>query len=268
IKRVEILGALQEMYPDVPPPNPEEIGQLRTLAQITTAIANLINGENQTVIEQKQNYIANKTIVDSSEIAKTLLEVVSEKTGYPTEMLEMEMDIEADLGIDSIKRVEILGALQEMYPDVPPPNPEEIRQLRTLAQITTAIANLINGENQTVVEEIPNETVSQNNFFRLEEAKIEPQPEAETSTTQILLQTIAEKTGYPLETIGMEMDLEKDLGIDKIKGFEIVKAMSEHFPNASKMDLINIAQLRTLGEIIDYIDRKLAQKKRSLSSSI
>ncbi len=45
-------------------------------------------------------------------LTNALLQVVSEKTGYPTETLELDMDMEADLGIDSIKRVEILGAIQ------------------------------------------------------------------------------------------------------------------------------------------------------------
>ncbi|WP_299496162.1 beta-ketoacyl synthase N-terminal-like domain-containing protein, partial [uncultured Shewanella sp.] len=44
----------------------------------------------------------------SDELEKTMLAVVAEKTGYPTEMLALDMDMEADLGIDSIKRVEIL----------------------------------------------------------------------------------------------------------------------------------------------------------------
>ncbi|MDJ0593040.1 MAG: beta-ketoacyl synthase N-terminal-like domain-containing protein [Pleurocapsa sp. MO_226.B13] len=68
-------------------------------------------------------------------LTKSLLEVVSDKTGYPAEMLELEMDLEADLGIDSIKRVEIMGAMQELFPDLPPVNPEELAELRTLAQI-------------------------------------------------------------------------------------------------------------------------------------
>ena len=34
---------------------------------------------------------------------------VADKTGYPADMLGMEMHLEADLGIDSIKRVEILS---------------------------------------------------------------------------------------------------------------------------------------------------------------
>ncbi|MFT6215679.1 MAG: polyketide-type polyunsaturated fatty acid synthase PfaA, partial [Roseivirga sp.] len=45
--------------------------------------------------------------IDVDKLTASLLQVVSEKTGYPTEMLELNMDMEADLGIDSIKRVEI-----------------------------------------------------------------------------------------------------------------------------------------------------------------
>ncbi|HIF40556.1 MAG TPA: SDR family NAD(P)-dependent oxidoreductase [Planctomycetes bacterium] len=40
-----------------------------------------------------------------------LLRIVSERTGYPEDMLDLDLDLEADLGIDSIKRIEILGAL-------------------------------------------------------------------------------------------------------------------------------------------------------------
>jgi acyl transferase domain-containing protein/NAD(P)H-dependent flavin oxidoreductase YrpB (nitropropane dioxygenase family)/NAD(P)-dependent dehydrogenase (short-subunit alcohol dehydrogenase family) len=42
-----------------------------------------------------------------------LLELVSERTGYPQEMLELDHNMEADLGIDSIKRTEIFGGLRD-----------------------------------------------------------------------------------------------------------------------------------------------------------
>lgn len=45
-------------------------------------------------------------------IAAKLTELVSQRTGYPPEMLGLDLDLEADLGVDSIKRVEIFGALQ------------------------------------------------------------------------------------------------------------------------------------------------------------
>jgi acyl transferase domain-containing protein/NAD(P)H-dependent flavin oxidoreductase YrpB (nitropropane dioxygenase family) len=49
-------------------------------------------------------------------VAGRLLAIVRERTGYPVEMLGLDLDIEADLGIDSIKRVEILGSLRDGLP--------------------------------------------------------------------------------------------------------------------------------------------------------
>jgi hypothetical protein len=49
------------------------------------------------------------------------------------------MEMEADLGIDSIKRVEILGTMMDLYPDLPELNPEEMAELKTLAEIVDHI---------------------------------------------------------------------------------------------------------------------------------
>src|SRR6202034_267987 len=65
-------------------------------------------------------------------VMATLLAVVSEKTGYPAETINAEMDLEADLGIDSIKRVEILSAIAEELPNAPKGKREHLGTLRTL----------------------------------------------------------------------------------------------------------------------------------------
>src|SRR5690606_23119007 len=49
--------------------------------------------------------------VDGDRIRELLLSIVEERTGYPSDMVGLEQNLEADLGIDSIKRVEIVGAL-------------------------------------------------------------------------------------------------------------------------------------------------------------
>ena len=67
--------------------------------------------------------------------AQVLLEVVADKTGYPVDMLELDMQLDADLGIDSIKRVEILSAIQDRMPEAPAVKPEHLGSLRTLRQI-------------------------------------------------------------------------------------------------------------------------------------
>lgn len=48
---------------------------------------------------------------DRGALTAQLLDLVSKRTGYPPEMLDLDLNMEADLGIDSIKRVEILGGL-------------------------------------------------------------------------------------------------------------------------------------------------------------
>src|SRR5437870_12983028 len=55
-------------------------------------------------------------------------------------MLQMDMTLDADLGIDSIKRVEILSALQDRLPDAPAVKPEHLGSLHTLRQLADFLA--------------------------------------------------------------------------------------------------------------------------------
>ena len=59
------------------------------------------------------NAPASGGVVSFDEMRSLLLGVVADKTGYPAEMLSMGMELESDLGIDSIKRVEILSAMHD-----------------------------------------------------------------------------------------------------------------------------------------------------------
>jgi len=106
--------------------------------------------------------------IDKTTLSQNLLKIVSEKTGYPLEMLEMSMDIEADLGIDSIKKVEILGSLLELYPDLPKPNPQEIGELRNLGEIASYMQQQAQRITKLLTEEIVEitKTTSQPNIRR------------------------------------------------------------------------------------------------------
>ena len=50
------------------------------------------------------------------QLVDLLLGLVEEKTGYPRDMVGLEQNLEADLGIDSIKRIEVVGALLQGLP--------------------------------------------------------------------------------------------------------------------------------------------------------
>ncbi|MFD3439718.1 SDR family NAD(P)-dependent oxidoreductase [Streptomyces sp. NPDC058685] len=48
-----------------------------------------------------------------AQLMDAVLEIIHIRTGYPREMLDPALDLEADLSVDSIKRVEIIGALAD-----------------------------------------------------------------------------------------------------------------------------------------------------------
>ncbi|OJF81051.1 type I polyketide synthase [Nocardia seriolae] len=86
---------------------------------------------------------ASEGVLSADAVRQALREVVAEKTGYPVEMVDTGMDLEADLGVDSIKRVQVIGALQERFPELPVLGPEQLGTLRTLEQI---VGELVGGD--------------------------------------------------------------------------------------------------------------------------
>ncbi|MEM9189991.1 MAG: beta-ketoacyl synthase N-terminal-like domain-containing protein, partial [Myxococcota bacterium] len=123
-----------------------------------------------------------------------MLEVVAEKTGYPPEMLELSMDLEGDLGVDSIKRVEILAAMRERATELPEVDPAELGKLRTLQEIVDRMGSALSS---------PSASTS------AAPATSSPGTEAVTVDLQaLMLEVVAEKTGYPPEMLELSMDLE------------------------------------------------------------
>ncbi len=73
--------------------------------------------------------------LDGATLASLLREIVSERTGYPVEVIDINADLEADLGIDSIKRVEILGTLRQQHEGLIDVDLELLTVQRTLQQV-------------------------------------------------------------------------------------------------------------------------------------
>ncbi|WP_065485307.1 type I polyketide synthase [Streptomyces sp. PTY087I2] len=132
IKRVEIMGILQERFAGAITAGPEQLAELRTLRQIVEFTSTTTPTPTATPTPTPT---PTPTGLDATTVQTALLDVVALKTGYPADMLELDMDIEADLGIDSIKRVEIMGILQERFAGAITAGPEQLAELRTLRQI-------------------------------------------------------------------------------------------------------------------------------------
>jgi len=253
IKRVEILSTLQERLPGTPAIGPEHLGTLRTLGEIAahlgagaaTSVASVASVAAAIVAPAATGAVAATAAAQSStQVIDTLLAVVSEKTGYPVEMLELDMGMDADLGIDSIKRVEILSTLQERLPGSPAIGPEHLGTLRTLGDIaghlsagSVAAAPAAEGDRH-LAEPVP--------------AAAAPR-QGSALITETLLAVVAEKTGYPVEMLELDMGMDSDLGIDSIKRVEILSTLQERLPGTPAIGPEHLGTLRTLGDIAGHL---------------
>ena len=181
-------------------------------------------------------------VSDNKRIEKALLEVIAEKTGYPSEMLELDMALDADLGIDSIKRVEILSALQERLPEAPQVKPEHLGTLLSLRHIAAFLAG---GDAPTTTAAAVEAVVGL--------AEKTAAPDDLEKITAALLEVIAEKTGYPSEMLELDMALDADLGIDSIKRVEILSALQERLPEAPQVKPEHLGTLLSLRHIAAFL---------------
>jgi polyketide-type polyunsaturated fatty acid synthase PfaA len=178
--------------------------------------------------------------IDAAEIVRS---IVSDKTGYPPDMLDADMDLEGELGVDSIKQVEILSALRDRLPHLPEIEPERLVELRTISAIAAMISAASPGITPT--------------------AAISPAAPAPASAAKgtlsgpaisadVIRALIADKTGYPADMLEDDMDLEGELGVDSIKQVEILSALRDQYPSLPEVDPEHLAELRTIRNIADF----------------
>nr|BAF64738.1 beta-ketoacyl synthase [Shewanella livingstonensis] len=242
IKRVEILGTVQDELPGLPELSPEDLAECRTLGEIVSYMQTKLPAAS-TVAPAPIASAAPATGLSAESVQRTMLAVVADKTGYPTEMLELGMDMEADLGIDSIKRVEILGTVQDELPGLPELNPEDLAECRTLGEIVSYMQTKL----PAVSTAAPVATVS---------APATSGLSADT-VLSTMMSVVANKTGYPAEMLELSMDMEADLGIDSIKRVEILGTVQDELPGLPELNPEDLAECRTLGEIVSYMQTKL-----------
>ncbi len=199
----------------------------------------------------------------TSPVEAILFDIVSNLTGFPVEMLETEMDIESDLGIDSIKKVEIISELEKQIPSCEGLTSDNIGSVRTLKDICLAIQNQNNASEalasvEKSTQSSPSEPSGNNN---------------RQSVSMVLMDTISELTGFPVEMLEPSMNLESDLGIDSIKRVEILSKLEQQLDNIETISSDDMANLKTIEEIISYLAGDEAQttadvKKKTPESEI
>jgi acyl transferase domain-containing protein len=163
-----------------------------------------------------------------------LVSFVVEQTGYPPEVVELDADLEADLGIDSIKKAQLLGELRELC-DLASRDAMRPADFRTLRDIERFLRRATGADRVSVSDDLELghgsaslQTSDTPTDLRVNEGSDTGCAGSPEQLEQFLIGFVVEQTGYPPEVVELDADLEADLGIDSIKKAQILGELREH----------------------------------------
>ncbi len=178
----------------------------------------------------------------ADEVTDSVVAIVAEMTGYPAELLDLDLDLEADLGVDTVKQAEVFAAVRERF-DV---ERDENLQLRDFPTLTHVIAWV---REKTGIQPVAAAAAA------AAPVAVAPVAPAADEVTDAVVAIVAEMTGYPAELLDLDLDLEADLGVDTVKQAEVFAAVRERF-NVERDENLQLRDFPTLTHVIAWVREK------------
>jgi malonyl CoA-acyl carrier protein transacylase len=198
-----------------------------------------------------------------SDVVRKVLAIVAEKTGYPEDMLEMELDLEADLGVDTVKQAEVFAAVREAY-GIERQENLKLRDFPTLTHVVQFVYDSRPELKPSQAEEAPTPAgagaaADSSSPVQAEAPRNDkggtagaPPNEGANPVVKKVLGIVAEKTGYPEDMLEMELDLEADLGVDTVKQAEVFAAVREAY-GIERQENLKLRDFPTLSHVVKFV---------------
>ena len=213
--------------------------------------------------------VAAPPVANDESMVSIVIEVVVNHTGYPADFVELDQDLEGELGIDTVKQAEIMADIRDRF-DLPVDEDFVLADYPTLNHMIGYIQHMTGGGSVPSPAELtpsPTEPV-------IEETQPSPAPAAaapaaspvdDAGMTETVVAVVVEHTGYPADFIELDQDLEGELGIDTVKQAEIMADIRDRFDLPIDEDFV-LSDHPTLNHMIGYIQRMKGQSPSSASS--
>ncbi len=259
VKQAEVFAAVRESY-NIPRDETRKLRDYPTLAHVIRFVMERAGAPARD--EQVKPAVAPPSSAPtqvsrppvagatSDSVTETLLAIVAEKTGYPKEMLDLDLDLEADLGIDTVKQAEVFAAVREKY-NIPPDQNRKLRDYPTLAHVVRFVMESAGGTLAAEQQSRPEVIAPTSAPAPVPEPPVTAGAN-DDSVTDSLLEIVAEKTGYPKEMLDLDLDLEADLGIDTVKQAEVFTAVREKY-NIPRDENRKLRDYPTLAHVVRFV---------------
>ncbi len=247
VKQAEFISEVRDAY-DIPRIDGIKIADFPTIEHIIGFVMEHVGS--QTVAESgamvsatsQATSMSTKVEGGEDEVRKRILELLSQKTGYPADMLDTGLDLEADLGIDTVKQAEFISEVRESF-DIPRIDGLKIADFPTIEHIIGFVMEHVGARTAEVPGAVSAATDSQL-----------PQDvgTGEEEVRARILALLSDKTGYPADMLDTDLDLEADLGIDTVKQAEFISEVREIF-DIPRIEGLKIADFPTISHIIRFV---------------
>ncbi|TWT92487.1 Erythronolide synthase, modules 5 and 6 [Neorhodopirellula pilleata] len=201
--------------------------------------------------------------VDLQAARSFLFDLVVDLTGYDPEIIEFDADLEAELGVDSIKKAQLIGEMVQWADIAIDIHAMPLAKFETLNDIVGLLAEgpilaKTTSNHQSALDGLTDDVDGA--FFH--ESPSDPPvrqaaPDLE-SLHRLMIDLVVDQTGYDESIIDMDADMEGELGIDSIKKAQLLGELEQQYQLQSLRDSnLSLADFSTLGSIRDFVWKQL-----------
>ncbi|HXB71422.1 MAG TPA: SDR family NAD(P)-dependent oxidoreductase, partial [Candidatus Acidoferrales bacterium] len=207
-------------------------------------------------------------------VQESILDLAVEKTGYPRDMLDLDLDLEADLGVDTVKQAEMFAAIRATY-GISRDDKIKLRDFPTLAHVIgfvherrpdlapTAVPPTSNAASVPAPDvpaaDVPTSSPVPSAAVPVQAVAeqavavqaVAGQAASDDAILEKVLEIAAAKTGYPKEMLDLDLDLEADLGIDTVKQAEMFASVRAAF-GITRDATLKLRDFPTLAHVIQF----------------
>lgn len=269
VKQATIFSMISDKF-NLAPGEVVRLSDYPTIGDVVNLICQMNGGKEGVAVKHPEEIveIANKSEV-LTDCSLDVLKVISEITKYPVDMLSRDMEMEADLGIDTVKQATIFSILGQKY-SVSEDKTKNISMYRTIDAVIKFIEE--NGNCNTSEFADANRREEKVDSY-ISTDKTQPEMKSKTivfknvnsvsseSTRQQIFAFISEITKYPEDMLEMDMEMEADLGIDTVKQATIFSMIGEKY-GVEGDKLKNISQYKTIADIVNMIEELLDNREK------
>ena len=197
------------------------------------------------------------------EVESFLIDFVIEQTGYPREIVELDADLEADLGIDSIRKAQLFGEIGQKY-DLQADDELSLDDFPTLRHLLEYMQSRIGGgdvqQPAPLAESNGHAHASSVNGHAgngvAHAAPVAVSLEKIDELSEFLIDFVIEQTGYPREIVELDADLEADLGIDSIRKAQLFGEIGQKY-DLQADDELSLDDFPTLRHLLEYMQPRI-----------